>query len=33
MPVGNNEHQRFDDVSTDRVFYDVRSVETMALAL
>ena len=29
MPVGNNEHQRIDDVSTDRIFYDIRSVETM----
>ena len=24
MPVDNNEHQRIDDVSTDRIFYDIR---------
>ena len=29
MPVDNNEHQRIDDVSTDRISYDIRSVETM----
>ena len=33
MPVDNNEHQRIDDVSTDRIFYDIRSVETMDFAL
>ena len=43
MPVDNNEHQinkstsrsiqRIDDVSTDRIFYDIRSVETMSFAL
>ena len=33
MPVDNNEHQRIDDVSTDRMFYDIRSVETMGFAL
>ena len=33
MPVDSNEHQRIDDVSTDRIFYDIRSVETMDFAL
>ena len=33
MPVDNNEHQRTDVVSTDRMFYDIRSVETMEFAL
>ena len=33
LPVDNNEHQRIDDVSTDRIFYDIRSVETMGFAL
>ena len=33
MPVDNNEHQRIDDVSTDRIFYDIRSVETMGFVL
>ena len=33
LPVDNNEHQRIDDVSTDRISYDIRSVETMAFAL
>ena len=33
MPVDNNEHQRIDDVSTDRIFYDIQSVETMDFAL
>ena len=28
LPVDNNEHQRIDDVSTDRISYDIRSVET-----
>ena len=32
MPVDNNEHQRIDDVSTDRISYDI-SVETMGFAL
>ena len=27
MPVDNNEHQRIDEVSTDRIFYDIRSVD------
>ena len=33
MPIDNNEHQRIDDVSTDRIFYDIRSIETMGFAL
>ena len=33
LPVYNNEHQRIDDVSTDRISYDIRSVETMGFAL
>ena len=33
MPVDNNEHQRIDDVSTDRIPYDIPSVETMGFAL
>ena len=33
MPVDNNEHQRIDDVSTDRISYDIQSVETIRLAL
>ena len=33
LPVDNNEHQRIDDVSTDRISYDIRSVETMGFAL
>ena len=33
VPVDNNEHQRIDDVSTDRISYDIRSVETMGFAL
>ena len=33
LPVDNNEHQRIDDVSTDRISYDIRSVETMGYAL
>ena len=33
MPVDNNEHQRIDDVSTDCISYDIRSVETMGFAL
>ena len=31
--VDNNEHQRIDDVSTDRISYDIRSLETMVFAL
>ena len=26
LPVDNYEHQRIDDVSTDRISYDIRSV-------
>ena len=33
LPVDNNEYQRIDDVSTDRISYDIRSVETMGFAL
>ena len=34
LPVDNNEHQRIDDdISTDRISYDIRSVETMGFAL
>ena len=33
LPVDNNEPQRIDDVSTDRIFHDVRLVETMGFAL
>ena len=33
MPVDNNEHQKIDYVSTDRIFYDIRSVETIGFAL
>ena len=32
MPV-DNEHQRIDDVSTDRISYGVQSLETMGFAL
>ena len=32
LPVDNNEHQRVDDVSIDRIFYDIRSVETVGFA-
>ena len=33
MPVDNNEHQMIDDVSrsTDRISYDIRSVEAMPM--
>ena len=33
MPVDNNEHQKIDDVSTDRISYGIQSVKTMAFAL
>ena len=33
QPVDNNEHQMIDDVSTDRISYAIRSVETMGFAL
>ena len=32
IPVDNNEHQRIDDVSTDRIFYGIQSLETMGFA-
>ena len=33
MPVDNNEHQRIDDVSTDRISYGIQSLDTMSFAL
>ena len=33
MPVDNIGHQLIDDVPTDRISYDIRSVETMGFAL
>ena len=27
MPVGNNEHQRIDDISTDLIYYIIYSLE------
>ena len=33
MRVDNNELQRVDDVSTGRISYDIRSVETMGFPL
>ena len=33
MPLDNNEHQRIDDVSTDRISYGIQSLETMGFAL
>ena len=33
MSVDNNEHQRIDDVSTDRISYGIESLETMGFAL
>ena len=33
MPVDNNEPQRIDDISTDRIFHDVRLAETIGFAL
>ena len=33
MPVDNNEHQRIDDVSTDRISYGIQSLETMGFTL
>ena len=33
MPVDNNEHQRIDDVSNDRIFYVIKSLDTMGFAL
>ena len=29
MHVDNNEHQRIDDVSTDRISYGIQSLETI----
>ena len=29
MPVDNNEHQRIDDVSTDRISYGIQSMYTV----
>ena len=33
MPVDNNEHQRIEDVSTDRISYGIQSLETMVFHL
>ena len=33
MPADSNEHQKIDDVSTDRITYSIQSLETMGLAL
>ena len=33
LSVNNNEYQMIDDVSTDRISYDIWSVETMGFAL
>ena len=33
MPADNNEHQRIDDVSTDRISNGIRSLETMVFAM
>ena len=34
MPVDNNEHQRIDDISTERtISYGIQSLETMGFAL
>ena len=35
MPVANNEHQRIDDVSTDRISFGIQSqsLETTGFAL
>ena len=34
MPVGNNEHQRIDDVSDDLISsYGIQSLETIGFAL
>ena len=33
LAVDNNEYQRINDVSTDRISCDIRSVETMGFAL
>ena len=33
MPVGNNEPQRIDDVSTDLISYGIQSLETIGFVL
>ena len=33
LPVDNNEHQRIDDVSTDRISYSIQSLETMGFRI
>ena len=33
MPVDNNELQRIDNVSTDRISYGIQSLKTMGFAL
>ena len=33
MPVDNNEHQRIDGVSIDRISYGTQSLETMGFTL
>ena len=33
MPVGNNEHQRIDDVSSDLISNGIQSLETIGFAL
>ena len=33
MPVDNNEHQRIDDVSTDRISYSIKSLVTVGFEL
>ena len=33
MPADNNEHQRIDDVSTERISYSIQTLETMGFTL
>ena len=33
MHIDNNEHQRINDVSTDRISYNIQSLERMGFAL
>ena len=33
MPIDNNEHQRINDVSTDRISYGIQSLEAMGFVL
>ena len=33
MPVGNNEHQRVDNISTDLISYDIQPLDTIGFAL